>query len=324
MGLAADYRANCDMVDPARNRPDAVYVLTITQARMVTLVLHGSPMNAGFDSTMYIRTTCDTASTEVACNDDAEGAPGHGSLIARIFQPGTYYIFVDGSEDMVHDATQQGAYELDVSLGAPVSDTGSLTRTTGVTCPALPTGTNRINWGVNSDDNQSDALPIGFRMRMLGEDYDYLAIDINGYAQLLQTMSTMPLSTDAMAGNLAIPNSAPPNALVAPFWDDLTVFGIAPRIDTWLDGAAPSRIRHIRWSGVGRYGGGGYNLTFEARLIEGGSIEFHYCTLTGSYGTAHGGSATVGLEARDGTRGFPMGYNTVFLTDNTVWRLDQR
>lgn len=320
-GLAADYRAGCDMVDPARNRPDAVYALTLTQPRMVTLTLHGGAGNPNFDTSLYVRTTCDMPSSEFVCSDDNDAVANHGSLIARVLPPGTYFVFVDGSEDMTSGTTQQGAYDLEVRLGAPVTDTGSVTTTPGVTCPAVPTGATQVRFGVEFDDAQSGALAIGFSMRMLGATYDHFAVDINGYAQLLQGDSTISVSGSVMAENLPIPTASQPNALVAPFWDDLTLY--SARIDTWLDGTS-DLTRHIRWSNMRRYNASGYDLTFEARLYQSGRVELHYCTLGGSSNRAHGDSATIGLESLAGDTGIPLGFNTRILTDNTVIRIDLR
>jgi hypothetical protein len=48
-----------------------------------------------FDSVLYVRKEdCGDESAEVACNDDAPNQ--HRSMIDAVFDPGTYYVFVDG------------------------------------------------------------------------------------------------------------------------------------------------------------------------------------------------------------------------------------
>ncbi len=48
-----------------------------------------------FDSVLYVRKDdCSDESSEVACNDDAPNQ--HRSMIEAVFDPGTYYVFVDG------------------------------------------------------------------------------------------------------------------------------------------------------------------------------------------------------------------------------------
>jgi len=68
---------------------DAVYVLRIERPATVRLLLMSS-----FDGTLHLRTSCQDAATEVACNDDAQD-PRH-SLIIRDLAPGDYFVIVDG------------------------------------------------------------------------------------------------------------------------------------------------------------------------------------------------------------------------------------
>ena len=63
----------------------------------------------GFDTGLYLRTSCDDTGTEIACNDD-HAPPGlFGSRIQTVLAPGTYYLVVDG-----FDGSSRGTYELSV------------------------------------------------------------------------------------------------------------------------------------------------------------------------------------------------------------------
>lgn len=329
-GLRADYRATCDMVDPGRNRLDAVYTFTLTEQRMVTLLLQGGTGNPEFDTSMYLRTTCTDSATEFACNDDNEGIDHHGSLIARLLNPGTYFLFVDGSEDMESGTTQSGAYRLVVAMGAPSRDLGVTFTQTMASCVAPPSGTEALTFSGSmtpTDDGQSRALGIGFNFRLLGTDFSFLAASVNGYVQLLTGNTVMPISGSTSARNAAIPNNAAPNAVVAAFWDDLILRSGVSRVETWQDGPVTNRIRHVRWTAMDRYEdfGGDFNITFELRLFESNQIEMQYCTLDGPRTSiARGESATVGIESGDGRTGFPILFNTRWPTAGTLFTLDQR
>ncbi|MDB4939373.1 MAG: hypothetical protein JWP87_6345 [Labilithrix sp.] len=77
---------------------ELVYKLDITRRQRVTI-----EVDPQFDSVLYVRKDeCAEAESEVACNDDATAGSGkrgpssRGSRIDEVFEPGTYYVFVDG------------------------------------------------------------------------------------------------------------------------------------------------------------------------------------------------------------------------------------
>jgi hypothetical protein len=70
---------------------ELVYRLDLTARKNVTVEV----TTTRFDSVLYVRKNdCGDESTEVACNDDAPNQ--HRSKIDAVFDPGTYYVFVDG------------------------------------------------------------------------------------------------------------------------------------------------------------------------------------------------------------------------------------
>jgi hypothetical protein len=70
---------------------ELVYRLDLAARKNVTLEV----TTQRFDSVLYVRRNeCADESAEVACNDDAPNQ--HHSKIDAVFEPGTYYVFVDG------------------------------------------------------------------------------------------------------------------------------------------------------------------------------------------------------------------------------------
>lgn len=115
--------------------------------------------------------------------------------------------------------------------------------------------------------------------------------------------------------NADIPNAAVPNAIIAPFWDDLIVSSNADsRILYAVSGVAPDRTAVVTWENVQHYDATG-EVTFQARLREAdGSIVFAY--KDASFGAAafdNGLSATVGVENATGTEGTRYSYNAANL-----------
>ena len=69
--------------------PENVYQLDITQATRLQAEV------TGYDTVLYLRTSCDEAGSELACSDDHPQVAGFGSRINRDLQPGRYFLFVD-------------------------------------------------------------------------------------------------------------------------------------------------------------------------------------------------------------------------------------
>ncbi len=98
---------------------ELVYRLDVSTRERVVI-----DVNAQFDSVLYVRRDdCEDRDAEIACNDDS-GGPKR-SRIDEEFEPGTYYIFVDGYQReeggfrmSVHAQSAPGAF--DPCLNAPV------------------------------------------------------------------------------------------------------------------------------------------------------------------------------------------------------------
>ncbi|MCB9661826.1 MAG: PPC domain-containing protein [Sandaracinaceae bacterium] len=128
-GSADYFQATCA---GGAHSPDNVYRLSVAQPSRVRL-RQSSP---GHDGAIYVRSTCDAASTELLCNDD------HGttaaSMVTGVLQPGEYFVFSDGYSGGQSQAA--GSYELVADL-APL--TGG--QANGDTCAApLPSQTGNL------------------------------------------------------------------------------------------------------------------------------------------------------------------------------------
>lgn len=153
--------------------------------------------------------------------------------------------------------------------------------------------------GSNFDDGETD-VTVPFPFPMFGTGHQAGKIGTNGFL-------TFNGNADDYH-NQTLPNSSPPNAVVAPWWDDLRLqklpagSAMPTSMVSWkVEGSAPARAFVAEWRGTTTSGGSSSELTFLARLGEDGSIEFHYRAPTGA--TSGYFTATVGVENDDGTIG---------------------
>ncbi len=90
---------------------EIIYQLDVTRRQRVTI-----DVDPTFDSVLYVRKDeCEDKDAEIACNDDiASGskrnASTRGSRIDEVFEPGTYYVFVDGYNN------DTGTYRMNVQI----------------------------------------------------------------------------------------------------------------------------------------------------------------------------------------------------------------
>lgn len=106
------YKGSCP-ADGTLASPEAIYKLTVSAAS--TFVATTDRPNTQYDTYLYLRQgTCD--GTEVACHDDVDllNQNLRSTISIADLQPGTYYLFVDGSSP----GQNAGQYELNVTLTA--------------------------------------------------------------------------------------------------------------------------------------------------------------------------------------------------------------
>ena len=136
----------------------------------------------------------------------------------------------------------------------------------------------------------------GFQFTLYGTTYTSLYVSSNG----LMTFGS---------GNSSFANSnltsAPSQAAIAPFWDNLYVSGGANSAVYWeVLGTGAGQRLVVQWNQVSFLAGGGVGqITFEAVLGEqGNTIQFNYLDLDASSSGSGGASASVGVKDA-GTQG---------------------
>lgn len=142
------------------------------------------------------------------------------------------------------------------------------------------------------DDTNLGPFELGFEFPFYGSVYSQVRIDTNGYLNLVGTTSVY--------GNAPIPTAAAPNALIAPFWDDLDP-GAGGTLHVWADPASDLFV--AQWTAVRHYGGANPE-TFQAQLRGDGTILFQYETVSSA------GSCTAGIENGAGSDGLQLSYNS--------------
>jgi TPR repeat protein len=99
------FRASCGAM--ARS-PEQVFRVEVR--RRDTLRIEAQRLSERYDPVIYVRRTCADERSEVACNDDPLPGLNERSRVERVFEPGTYFIVVDG-----FGATSAGRFRLTVT-----------------------------------------------------------------------------------------------------------------------------------------------------------------------------------------------------------------
>ncbi len=147
----------------------------------------------------------------------------------------------------------------------------------------------------SSDDANYGPFSLGFNFDYYGVTYNAVRICTNGFLSFTATSSPYT--------NQGIPNSGDPNALLAPFWDDLNP-SAGGTIYYYADTANDRFI--VEWYGVHHYPSGSPE-TFQVILNADGSILYQYQTVSLN------NSCTVGIENQSGTDGLQIAFNTNYL-----------
>ena len=166
--------------------------------------------------------------------------------------------------------------------------------------------------GADGDDAFS-TLNIGFPISFFGQTYSTAYISSNGFLTLGSNAgATAPL-------NAAIPTTATPNGVIAPFWDDLYP-GATGSVHAAVSGAAPNRTLYVEWFNVPHFNlSSSGPVTFEAIIKENGDVRYQYLDTSfepaGNPAWNSGGSATAGVERVDGVVGRQISFNQPLLTN---------
>jgi hypothetical protein len=157
-------------------------------------------------------------------------------------------------------------------------------------------------------DDVATQATLPFPIRFHGRSYSAGWIHTNG----LVSFGDVSGEPDAWA-NPTMPTAAVPNAVVAPFWDDLNVDSSAS-MRTLTQGTAPNRSFVVEWRNV-LVVGTSDRVTFEAILYEDGRIAFQYGAMSTPAQT--GAGTTVGLENASGTVAALYSFQVSALTANS-------
>lgn len=171
-------------------------------------------------------------------------------------------------------------------------------RSTGISFSSIANSGNTVSsWrnGSNTDDNLSNAVPIGFNFNYQGSSYSNVLISTNGFI----TFNTSTASNGATSAsysylnaNFSASDATKSIAVIAPFWDDLScqgnnslTSGLSASIRYLTSGSAPNRIFTVEWVAMEPLAIQGADLNFQVKLYESnGVIEFQYGTMTGFFG----------------------------------------
>lgn len=163
------------------------------------------------------------------------------------------------------------------------------------------------------DDGVSAAQSMPFSFTYYGRSYSQIYVAANGM---------VGFAADGLSAyqNVNIPNTALPNAMLCPYWDDLNPEA-GGNIYIGTIGAAPNRILVVSWVGVPHWSSSTTPLTFQVCLYEGsGDIVFQYLDVKPENLTFGAGrSATIGIESASGTAGTLYSFNgSMLLTNGTA------
>ncbi len=147
-------------------------------------------------------------------------------------------------------------------------------------------------------DNGDVLVDLPFVFPFYGTDYTQITVGTNG----LITMGSRGASA---YNNSAIPVSRSPNAMIAPWWDDL----VATRTSTHTTGRRPNRTFVIQYAALTKAGTpSAGQIQFQVRLFEQklGRFDVHYGPFAGSTGAQVDYTASSGFEDGTGTNGQPL------------------
>ena len=141
-GAANDEAGSC-VGDDA---PDHVYALTLNADATVDAVV------GGYDTGLYLRSTCDDPDSELACNDDISFPGNLGSQVTEALTAGQYFLVVDAF------GSNSGEYTLtiDVSCADPTDTDGDGTADCMDGCAADPDKTEPGVCGCGVADTDTD------------------------------------------------------------------------------------------------------------------------------------------------------------------------
>lgn len=264
--------------------------------------LSGRALNAAGTPIAGVTVTLDPSGRSVTTG--ADGVWRFDDLVVN-----SYTVTATGAGRCAQTASQQVELAADTAVDLRLGpDYGGLGYACSVGPASYQPGTTVLP-GVTGDD-VSVQTPLPFPVTLHGVSYTVGWVSTNG----LIGFGAAQTGTRA-AVNAAMPSSSAPNAVVAPFWDDLEVDASAG-VYTSLVGAAPNRSFIVEWRNAKFRPSGPDRVSFEVHFAENGQISFHYGALTTPL--QQGAAATVGLESASGTVAAQYLFQQAALTGNSA------
>ena len=162
-----------------------------------------------------------------------------------------------------------------------------------------------IGIGLTVNDESFSEIRLFFPFTFYGQTFTSVQVSANGFLTFGPPIQ--------QRNNPAIPNSAAPNAVIAPFWDDLISGGGMGAVYAYED--LTNRQVIIQFNDVRRAGDPNTRITFQIILRENNDILFQYLSATGTLN-----SATIGIENLNGSDGLQVAFNQAYVTDSLAVR----
>jgi hypothetical protein len=171
----------------------------------------------------------------------------------------------------------------------------------------ITTNPNSENITANFTPNKDDGyqtVPLGITFPFYGTNYTTAYLSTNGFLSFTAL-------TNSYLTNAAIPSTALPNAIIAPFWDDLD--GRTQGTVHVLRETNKVTIQFTNWQKYNAQG----SLTFQLVLFSSGRIMIYYNTMNATLN-----SATVGIENATGTVGLQVVFNANYVQNNMALKIE--
>ena len=155
------------------------------------------------------------------------------------------------------------------------------------------------------DDATFGPFPVGFSFPFYGNTFDSFYVCTNGWISFTAPTSFFNSPTP-------LPNLSGPFNLVAPFWDDLSIYAAGQNIYYLYDGDKLI----VEYKNVHYYGNIGASYTFEVFLYPDGNMVFQYQSMTDPRGWA-----TVGVQNETGGEGLQIACSEAYIEDGLAVRV---
>ncbi len=250
-----------------------------------------STVPAGTYAFSYVATESTAATLNGTCNAVVTNSPSGGCCAGAACSISREFLCVTGGGSFLGAGTDcgSGSYGAITVAANPfidISTTGTL----------LPTASNI------DDGGETVALPFNFNF--YNTSYPSVWVCSNGFLQFGGANNNTWV-------NVAIPNAAVPNNMLAPMWDDFDLVDArnGPGLGNiyYLDDSASNGRVIFSWQGVGQYNAGAAPVDsndFQVLLYNNGNIEYRYGAVpTVLTPQVAGDFVTIGYEDSVGAAG---------------------